>query len=91
MLLVHSPLVGPTTWRWVAAALAEAGHDAVVPDLRSSAMTGRPQAFVDEVMHSHLETENGLTLMAADTPNSMDLTNYAVSLSGDDEAELAGR
>lgn len=48
LLLVHSPLVGPTTWRWVAAALAAAGHDAVVPDLRASAVTGRPQAVVDE-------------------------------------------
>ncbi|HLM28286.1 MAG TPA: hypothetical protein VK360_00060 [Acidimicrobiales bacterium] len=51
-LLVHSPLVGPTTWRWVAAALSEAGHDAIVPDLRSSAVTGRPRSFVDEAVSS---------------------------------------
>lgn len=51
-LLVHSPLVGPTTWRWVAAALSAAGHDAVVPDLRTSAVTGRPQSFVDEAVSS---------------------------------------
>jgi len=47
----------------------------------------------DKIMHSQLETESGLTLMAADTPNSMDLTpgtNYSVSLSGEDEAELRG-
>lgn len=51
-VLVHSPLVGPTTWRWVAEALAAAGHRAVVPDLRSSAATGRPQSFVDAAVAS---------------------------------------
>jgi PhnB protein len=47
----------------------------------------------DKIMHSQLLTDNGLTLMAADTPNSMDYTvgtNYSVSLSGEDEAELRG-
>jgi PhnB protein len=47
----------------------------------------------DKIMHSHLETDGGLVIMAADTPNSMDLTpgsNFAVSLSGEDEAELRG-
>ncbi len=44
------------------------------------------------VMHSMLETENGLTLMASDTPNRMEYrpgTNFSVSLSGDNEAELS--
>ncbi|WP_294563663.1 VOC family protein [uncultured Arthrobacter sp.] len=47
----------------------------------------------DKIMHGMLETENGLVLMGADTPNSMDYTvgtNYSVSLSGTDEAELRG-
>ena len=47
----------------------------------------------DKIMHSQLVTDNGLTLMGSDTPNSMDYTrgsNYSVSLSGDDEAELRG-
>lgn len=47
----------------------------------------------DKIMHSTLTTDNGLVLMAADTPNSMDYTpgtNYSVSLSGDDDAELRG-
>lgn len=47
----------------------------------------------DKIMHSQLLTDNGLTLMAADTPNSMDYTvgtNYSVSLSGEDDAELRG-
>ncbi len=45
----------------------------------------------EKIMHSVLETENGITLMAADTPNSMEYkpgTNFSISLSGDNEAEL---
>jgi len=47
----------------------------------------------DKIMHSMLVTDNGLTLMGADTPNSMEYTrgtNYSVSLSGDDDADLRG-
>jgi len=47
----------------------------------------------DKIMHGMLVTESGLTLMGADTPNSMSYTpgdNYSVSLSGEDEAELRG-
>ena len=47
----------------------------------------------DKIMHSMLETPNGLVLMAADTPNSMELSsgnNYSVSLNGDDDAQLRG-
>jgi PhnB protein len=45
----------------------------------------------DKIMHGMLVTESGLTLMGADTPNTMNFTpgdNYSVSLSGEDEAEL---
>lgn len=47
----------------------------------------------DKIMHAQLDAENGLTLMAADTPDSMDYqrgTNVNLSLSGDDEPELRG-
>jgi PhnB protein len=47
----------------------------------------------DQIMHSQLETDGGLTLMASDVPSSMNLNagnNFSVSLSGDDEAELRG-
>ena len=47
----------------------------------------------EKIMHSMLEAENGITFMAADTPNDMEFnpgTNYSMSLSGDDETELAG-
>lgn len=45
----------------------------------------------NKIMHSQLETENGMTLMAADVPNSMDLqsgTNISLTLSGVNEDEL---
>lgn len=46
------------------------------------------------VMHAMLETPNGMTLMAADTPSGMQFKdgggNFSISLSGDDEAELTG-
>jgi PhnB protein len=47
----------------------------------------------DKIMHSMLEADNGITFMAADTPNRMEYrpgTNMAMSLSGDDDAELSG-
>jgi hypothetical protein len=46
-LLVHSPVVGPSTWRWVADALKEAGHEAIVPNLVAAAETGDPARFVE--------------------------------------------
>jgi PhnB protein len=45
----------------------------------------------NKIMHSMVEAENGITFMAADTPNSMEYragTNMSMSLSGDNEAEL---
>lgn len=45
----------------------------------------------NKIMHSMLEAENGMTLMAADVPNSMDLqlgTNISIFLNGDNEEEL---
>jgi PhnB protein len=47
----------------------------------------------DKIMHGMLETAAGFTLMGADNPPGMELTtgnNMAVSLSGDDDAELRG-
>jgi PhnB protein len=43
------------------------------------------------IMHSMLETENGMTLMASDTPERMEYrpgTNFSISLSGDNGPEL---
>ncbi len=47
----------------------------------------------DNIMHGMLETDSGFTLMGADTPPGMEHNpgnNVAVSLSGDDDAELRG-
>ncbi|MYR46340.1 VOC family protein [Streptomyces sp. SID5910] len=47
----------------------------------------------DKIMHGMLETPSGFTLMGADTPPGMPYNpgnTFAVSLSGDDEAELRG-
>jgi len=48
----------------------------------------------DNVMHGQLDTDNGFTLMAADTPPGMEFNEGAgtitISLSGDDEQELRG-
>jgi len=52
-------------------------------------------ADADKIMHAALETSSGLSLMAADTPASMEYhpaSAFALSLSGDeaDEATLCG-
>ena len=47
----------------------------------------------DKIMHGMLETPTGFTLMGSDTPPGMEYkpgTNMAVSLSGEDDAELRG-
>lgn len=46
-----------------------------------------------KIMHSSLETENGIMFMASDTPPGMPHkteSNISMSLSGDNEAELGG-
>ncbi len=50
-------------------------------------------ADADKIMHAQLDTQNGFTLMASDSPSSMPPDapgGFAVSLSGDDESELRG-
>jgi PhnB protein len=50
-------------------------------------------AITDKIMHGQLETDNGFTLMGADTPPGMEHdpgNNIAVSLSGDNADELRG-
>jgi PhnB protein len=56
---------------------------------------GDPNApGADNIMHGQLETDNGMTLMAADTPPGMEFNdgggNITISLSGDDEQQLRG-
>lgn len=45
----------------------------------------------DLIMHAELEAENGMTILASDTPERMEYrtgTNFSLSLSGDNAAEL---
>lgn len=45
----------------------------------------------DKIMHSELETENGIVFMAADTPSHLEYrpgTNFSMSISGEDQTEL---
>jgi len=56
---------------------------------------GMPHEGVDSnnVMHSSLEAENGITFMAADTPPGMEGNpgaSISMSLMGDNETELRG-
>ncbi len=46
----------------------------------------------NKIMHSQLESDNGIVFMAADTPSYMEFrpgTNMSMSLSGEDKAELS--
>ena len=50
-------------------------------------------AEADLLMHAQLIAENGMTLMASDTPSSMEYNpgkNVSISVSGDNETELKG-
>jgi PhnB protein len=56
-------------------------------------MPGMDDAEKDLVMHAMLRGDNGLVLMGADTPRSMEHSppaGMSISLSGDDEATLRG-
>jgi PhnB protein len=47
----------------------------------------------DKIMHGMLTAGDGLTLMGADTPNSMEYDEgggFSISISGDDEQRLRG-
>ncbi len=50
-------------------------------------------ADADRIMHGDLQAANGLSLMGADLPSRMEYTtgtDFSMSLSGDDDAELRG-
>ena len=45
----------------------------------------------NKIMHAMLQADNGITFMASDTPDRMEYktgTNFSMSLTGDNEAEL---
>jgi PhnB protein len=56
-------------------------------------ISGQDGPEAEQIMHGMLETENGFTLMGADTPPGMPHNagdNIAVCLSGDDAEDLRG-
>jgi PhnB protein len=63
-------------------------------ELNTFGQYGAPEKpLADLVMHGRLDTEDGLTLMAADTPPGVDRqvgNNITISLSGDDADRLRG-
>jgi hypothetical protein len=44
-LLVHSPVVGPATWRWAGDAVRARGHESIIPNLVDAATKGDPREF----------------------------------------------
>jgi hypothetical protein len=52
-VLVHSPLVGPLTWSWVADDLRQRGHQVALPSLVPAASSGSWEACVEAVV-SHV-------------------------------------
>jgi PhnB protein len=67
------------------------GGDLTLSTFGEAGAADSPDA--DKIMHGHLETPAGYTLMASDTPAGMDRTvgtNISISLSGDDADELRG-
>ena len=49
---MHSPVVGPSTWRWVADVLLHHGHTVVTPNLIDAASTGSPYAFAEAAVRA---------------------------------------
>ena len=69
------------------------GGELDVSTFAGFSMPGVGADEADQVMHGQLDAPGGLTLMASDTPSSMELaqgSNITISLSGDDQAELQG-
>ncbi|WP_426595156.1 VOC family protein [Cellulomonas sp. McL0617] len=68
------------------------GAEAVTSTFGEGGMSQSP-ADADLIMHGQITSPSGLVLMAADTPEHMEWTpggSIAVSISGDDLAELTG-
>jgi hypothetical protein len=62
--LVHSPLVGPSTWSPVSAELRRRGHHVVVPTLVAAASTGRWYDCVETVAHASSQVGQNHVLVA---------------------------
>ncbi len=67
------------------------GGDLAINTFGEYGMADSPQA--DQIMHARVATPTGMNIMASDTAPGMDVQpigGFAISLSGEDEAELRG-
>ena len=62
-VLVHSPVVGPSTWLWVASALAARGHTVTVPAASEEVTRLTWEAFADS-MAAQVAPEDHAVLVA---------------------------
>jgi pimeloyl-ACP methyl ester carboxylesterase len=60
LVLVHSPLVGPSTWRWVAGELAALGHHVTVPAVAPAVAARGWEAFADSVAEQTADRDHGV-------------------------------
>ncbi|MDQ3015002.1 MAG: VOC family protein [bacterium] len=68
------------------------GGDLIMDTFKTGGMPHDP-ADADKIMHAQLIAENGITVMASDTPPGMPFSagsNVSISLSGDNQEELQG-
>ncbi|MEO5510801.1 MAG: VOC family protein [Longimicrobiales bacterium] len=68
------------------------GGNLVVSTFKDGGMPSAP-ADADLIMHSQLDADDNITLMASDTPPGMEFRtggSMGISLSGNDEAKLRG-
>lgn len=64
-VLLHSPLVGPASWRWVAAVMRDQGYEVLVPDMTGFHLAGAPYwpTYVDGVL-AGISTDRPIQLVA---------------------------
>ncbi len=68
------------------------GGELTISTFKEGGMVQDPDE-ADKIMHAMLVAENGMTIMAADTPSHFEYkggANVSISLSGDNETELRG-
>ena len=59
-ILVHSPLVGPSTWGWVGSVLRANGDDAIIPTISSETRANGWSAVVAEVANQVRDTSGAV-------------------------------
>jgi len=63
IVLIHSPLVGPATWGWVAEELVARGRQVTVPSLVGAAAAGNWEAYVEAAAAPARAVDDGVVLV----------------------------